>query len=154
MLIRRAVAGDIPDLLPLCRQFHAESPVHSQLPYDEPTVITLLTNTISDSSWLAQVAIDDDDAIIGMSLHYCMVSWFSTALEAGDLAFYVIPEKRGGRAALKLLGGILRWFETSGALRLQQGITTGINDDAAERFFAKMGFERSGVLVQRRVSPA
>jgi GNAT superfamily N-acetyltransferase len=147
--VRRAVAGDVAALLPLCRQFHAESPVHSQLAFDDAKVERLIRNAIDELDWLAAVACDDEGAIVGMLLLYCLEGFFTREREVGDLTFWVAPEHRGGRAAWLMLSEAVKWGETKGASRIQIGITTGINHDQAERFFGKFGFERTGVLLQR-----
>jgi GNAT superfamily N-acetyltransferase len=151
--VRRVVPGDIEALLPLCRQFHAESPVHRLYAFDEGTVRILLGATVADSNWLLAVAIDDD-TIVGMMMLFCMSMFFSTAREIGDLTFWVRPERRGGRAAPLLMKEALRWAATMGAAKVQLGITTGINHNQVERFYRKAGFEQSGILMTWRPPPA
>lgn len=145
---RRAVAADIEALLPLCRAFHAESPVHRAYAFDDDKVRRLLAATIEDLAWLAMIALDDDE-IVGMLLLYCMEMFFSAATEVGDLTFWVRPDKRGGRAAMYLMKAALAWSIEKGASKIQLGITTGINEDQARRFYAKYGFEQTGILMVR-----
>jgi GNAT superfamily N-acetyltransferase len=147
MYVRRAGPADIPVLLPLCRQFHAESPHHSPLPFSDARVLELLEATIASSAWLAIVACDDDGAIVGMALFYVLHAFFSDAIECGDLTLWVAPEHRGGRAAWKLLSEVRKWAVKQGAARLQIGVTTGINTDQVVRFLGKAGFANRGPLM-------
>jgi GNAT superfamily N-acetyltransferase len=150
---RRAVEADLDALLPLCAAFHAESPVHRDLAFDARKVAELIAMATASADWLAEVACDDDGAIVGMLLLYCMEPFYSRELTVGDLTFWVDPQARGGRAAMLLMKDALAWAAMKGASVVQLGITTGINEDAAARFFSKYGFEQKGILMQRSAPP-
>lgn len=151
---RRAFVDDVAELMPLCRAFHQESPVHRQLAFDEAKVTTLLTNSLEHPDWLGMVAVNDDGAIVGMMLLFCIAPYYSSELQAGELCLWVKPEHRGGRSAWLLATEAKRWAELKGARKLQMGVTTGINDDLAERFYRKMGLTRCGVLLQCEITPS
>lgn len=145
--VRRAIEADLDALLPLCRQFHAESPHHSRLRFSEARVAELILAALANPDWLALVACDDDGTIIGMGLFYFALAFFSDEGEVGDLTFWVAPEHRGGRAAVLMLKDLEGWVKLKRAKRLSIGVTTGINEAQAARFFARFGFERHGILL-------
>jgi len=147
--VRRAVAADLPDLLPLCRAFHLESPHHRMLSFSDARVEQLVMAAMSNDEWLAIVACNGDGALIGMGLFYCMEAFFSEEREIGDLTFWVHPAHRGGRAALMMMKELLAWYKAKGASRIQIGVTTGINDEPARAFFERFGFEQKGILLSR-----
>jgi GNAT superfamily N-acetyltransferase len=151
---RRAVEGDVADLVALSAAFHAESPVHSRLGFVPEKMGALIMDAIVNPDWLLLVACDDAGAIVGTILLYCLPAFFSYDLEVGDIGFYVLPEHRGGRAALLLMKEAMDWSEMKGAARVQLGVTTGINDDQAARFFGRFGLQRSGLLMQRTKQPS
>lgn len=144
---RYAHRGEIGDLLPLCRAFHAESPHHSKLSFSDERVVQLIEAAIGNPDWLAIVAQHDEAGIVGMGLFYCMPAFFSTELEVGDLTFWVHPDHRGGRAALVMMQMLTAWKEQKGAARLNIGVTTGINHDQALRFFGRFGLRPHGTLM-------
>lgn len=147
--VRRATEADLAELLPLCRLFHAESPHHSRLRFSEARVDELIRAALTNRDWLALVACSDDGAIIGMGLFYYALAFFSDEAEIGDLTFWVHPDHRGGRAAVQILKELDDWYRLRRASRLNIGVTTGINEAQALRFFERFGFERHGVLLVR-----
>lgn len=151
--VRRAEVGDVAALLPLCRRFHAESPVHRGTSFDDAKVTSLICDAIDDPNWLALVALRDG-AIVGMALFYCMAGFFTQEKDVGELTFYVTPEARGGRSAFLMLAEIGEWAKEQGAKRMRVGITTGINDDAAVRFYKRFGFGKIGELLQCDIVPS
>lgn len=147
--LRRAVEPDLGNILAVCRAFHAESPTHSRLPFDEPTVLKLVSAALDNPDWLASVVIDEDrDCIAGMMLLYAMPVFFSKSTEVGDLTFYVAPDYRGSRAAFLMWKEAKAWAQRKGAARMQIGVTTGINNDSAIGFFQRLGMEVSGTVLE------
>jgi GNAT superfamily N-acetyltransferase len=150
--VRRAVAADIDQLLPLCRAFHAESPHHRLLAFSDARVAELLHNVIGQSlsNWLPLVACSDDGEIVGMALFYAVPAFFSDEIEVGELTFWVDPDYRGSRAAHQMLNDVVKWAVQRSAARLQIGVTTGINHDQVLRFLARFGFESRGTLMVKQ----
>lgn len=145
---RRAVPRDLEQLLPLCRQFHAESPVHSKRVFEDARVEQLILDALVNDTWLAVVAVDEDE-IVGMGLFYAFPTFFGPDIEVGDLTFYVTPDRRGSHAAVGILEEVCKWAELKGAAHLQIGLNTGIREAAALRFFTRFGFERTGIVLRR-----
>jgi len=144
--VRRAMLEDVDDIVAIARRFHRESPIHSRLSFNDGKVRHLITVALEDHDWLPCVAVDRE-GICGAALIFALPDFFSYDKVAGDFAFYVMPERRGSRASLLLLDHIMDWAERKGVKRLDIGIRTGINQDAAERFFVKRGMHRTGSLV-------
>lgn len=151
MIVRRCEELDLPMVLQMAATFHAESPVFAPLPFDEGTVYRLVRQAISDDNWLALVAVASGGELVGIGLFYAMPTFFGPAIEAGDLAFYVTPSRRGGLAAAGMLEAYLRWAGEKGASMINMGVNTGINHDVAIRTFAKAGFRPKGTLLYRSV---
>lgn len=144
MIVRRCEPGDLPDVIGLARQFHSESPSHSFLPFDPLTVHILISNAIDNDSWLPLVAYASGGELVGMGLFFALPTFFGPAIEGGDLAFYVRPDRRGSIAAAGIMRRLVGWIAEKGIARMRLGIDTGIDDARAERFFEGSGFVRSG----------
>lgn len=147
MIVRRVVARDLPDVVEMARAFHAESPNHRDMTFDEAKVLDLVDHAATGDQWLAIVARNDADELVGMALMLAIEPYYSSDTEVVDLAFYVRPGSRNGRAAIGLMKEICSWAGAIGAKRLQMGIHTGINHDRALSFMLKCGFEPVGLVV-------
>lgn len=150
MIVRRAEAGDLPDLLSLAATFHRESSLNSWLPFSPAKVHKLIVDAISDPDWLPLVAYSNGE-LAGMALIVSMETFFGPAREAGDLAFYVDPARRGGRAAVAMLKAIIAWCAGKGIARLTIAPNTGIAHDSAVSFFRKAGMDVTGTALTRRL---
>lgn len=58
----------------------------------------------------------EDDKIIGIMKCFISSYWYSDDVRAVHEILYVIPEKRGGTAAIMLLGAFERWAAASNAI--------------------------------------
>ena len=148
--VRRALPGDAAEILPLARAFHAESPHHRPLPFSDSRVLALIGMATMSPDWCALVACDDNGAIVGLALYFLSAAYFSDSTEVYDLTFWVAPEQRKrSSAAYKLAAAVVKWAMDKGAVRINQGVLTGINHDEAIPFFKGMGFEPKGEILVR-----
>lgn len=145
---RRAIAGDMEAVVALAAAFHAESPLHSTHPFNEAKVRALIGAALPDPAWLPVVACDDE-GLCGIALVYAMPMFFSEDLQAGDLAFYVTPNRRGGRAAIAMLNHIEEWAQAKSVAVIEFGINTGIRHLQSRSFFAKSGYREVGLIVRK-----
>jgi GNAT superfamily N-acetyltransferase len=148
--VRRLVPSDCRTIVNLARKFHAESPVHGPHVFDGDQLNTLLRAAINDPNYLPAACLDDGQ-IVGMMLLFHMPMFFGPASEVGDLAFYVVPGRRGTRAAQLMLDYGEKWAVATGASVIRMGVTTGINNDAACSFFRKNGHREIGTLMEKRL---
>ncbi|MBC7952270.1 MAG: HlyD family type I secretion periplasmic adaptor subunit [Rhodospirillaceae bacterium] len=85
-----------------------------------------------------------DGKVVGMAIVALGEHFFSPALTATAQLIYVVPEARGGAAAVKLLRALRRWAAQAGAEDLHINVTTGIHPDRIDRFLRRMGFKQTG----------
>ncbi|MEP4111846.1 MAG: GNAT family N-acetyltransferase, partial [Sneathiella sp.] len=67
-----------------------------------------------------------------------------TDVAATVTAFFVLPEKRGGFAALKLIDGFRQWAKNRDAKSIHIHVTSGIRIRETDRFLRKIGFRSMG----------
>jgi len=87
----------------------------------------------------------DDDKIIGSIGGAMFPYFFSTRQKVGDLGFYVEPEYRGSRAAIKLVKALEAWAKERGVEDIYLGQTTGIEVDKTRDFYERLGYKVVGV---------
>jgi GNAT superfamily N-acetyltransferase len=129
---------------------HEESPRYARMRFDEEKVAALARGVICGERGGALVALRGE-TIIGMLFGYVAESWFGPDLVAGDFTFYVLPERRGGRAALLLIDAFERWAKAAGATECVLGVSTMINPERTARFFARSGFVPTGATLTKRL---
>jgi len=97
------------------------------------------------------VAEDSDGQIIGFMIAAMVPYIFSfKARYASDLAVYVIPEKRGTSAAIRLVKAFEEWADTQNAAEKKLGVSTAINIERAHGFYTKLGYNQVGGLYTKR----
>lgn len=145
MSIRAARIDDLPDVLALAIEMHHESR-SSVLSFDDEKTIEMLAWCVDSPDGLLLVAEDDHGEIIGAFAAYCAEQWFSTDKVSSDFGLFVKPSRRGGRAAIKMLGLYSEWAASRGCKMIQLGVTTGVMMDRTARIFELTGFEKVGTL--------
>lgn len=147
--VRAANLADVATIVQLGRQLHASSAYASKGFSDAKanSVVAMIIDSETDCIFVAE----DDQQIIGYFLGGSAYEWFSNDLLGFDYSVYVIPEKRNGRAAIKLFKAFEDWARAKGIVRIQVGITTNINIEGNRRFYHFLGFEDGGVFFEKRL---
>lgn len=148
--------ADIPAAVRMGRALHAESPRYTHLRFVpekiEALIRSMVTGTlVTDAPGGAFVA-EKDGEIVGMFGGFITTPFFSDDKIASDYTFYVAPEhRRKGRAALALIRAFEDWAAAQGAVDLVPGVSTQIDAESTVRFYEKLGYERYGTAMIKRV---
>ena len=86
----------------------------------------------------------DNDKIIGFIAAISHEYFFSDRKRVSDLGFYVLPEYRGSRAALKLVKSLETWATKMGVNDLHLGQTTAVDIDKTRQFYERLGYKTVG----------
>lgn len=152
--VRRAVPGDVPDLVEMGRALHAESPTYSPKGFDPAKVRALaerLTGPCSPEDTAVFVAVAGRQ-IVGMFVGVVADSWFGHERKASDLTVYVKPEHRGGTAFVRLLHAFEAWADERGAVECDIGVSTGIHVDRTVHAYQRSGYTLSPTrIVNKRL---
>lgn len=138
---------DLAFLLPLSKEFHAESH-YSSIPYDRKQRDQLARRAIDRPDRHAQVIASYNGKPVGDL--FCSIGEYMVGghdLITTVQTFYVSRNYRhsliGGRIAVRMLKGAIRWSEMRNAREMMIHVTTGIDIQRTDRFLRKAGF---GVL--------
>ena len=145
MIVRNAIAEDLPQYLPLGQAFHAASPMRDIMPFDAEGFSDFFLQAVRNPNmgvWLAE----DDNKIIGIAgaLFYSM--YFSpSSTVAQELWWWLTPEARGKGAGQALYNMLESWATAKGATAL---FMVALEDENAE----KMGqiYIRKGFCLMER----
>jgi GNAT superfamily N-acetyltransferase len=145
-MIRPATIDDVPRLVELGAQMHAESR-YRVLAFAEDKVTELYTDLIEHPDALIMVS-ERAGIIIGMIVARIHAPYFSRDLASGDLHLYIQPAHRGGLSGPRLIAAYMHWAKARGAKMIDLGNSARICDTALARLYEYMGFEPVGTLYQ------
>ena len=143
---KAAEPSDIDAIIEMGRAMHTES-VYSVLRFSEEKVRHLVLTAI-EYDWFLQIA-ERNGKPVGMMAAYCAPHWCSDDLMVSDLLLYVLPEHRGGFAAVLLVEDFKAWVVATGAKLVTVG-TTAIPDhrEAVVDFYQARGFSLLGAVMR------
>jgi GNAT superfamily N-acetyltransferase len=137
-MIRKATAQDIPACVEMGRLFHAESGVADLVPFDADSVRGVMEKLVDGGDGVLLVA-ELEGQLIGMTSGIAYPHYFNQAKKAAqELFWWVLPEKRGGTAGVRLLTALEHWAKDVGASTLTM-ICLPI-DSPAESIYARTGY--------------
>ena len=85
--------------------------------------------------------------IIGMACE----QFFGNDVIACDLGLFILPRKRGGSAAPRLIQAFEHWAKDRGAKEVHLGQTTGVEVDRTRRLYEAMGYEVVGFNAKKEI---
>jgi GNAT superfamily N-acetyltransferase len=144
-MIRNATREDLPALVELGRQMAAESPRYSRLRYSACKVEALLGKMIDSPDGFVMLA-EADGVAVGVMAAFVSAHWMSDDLMASDFGLYMLPEHRGGTAAMRMARAYIAWARARGALDISLGISTNVNSEQTARFYSALGGRPAGFL--------
>lgn len=146
MKIRFAEISDVPVLVEMGRQFHANTRfrVFEYKPERVRHTLTSLVMNKGAGKYVFFVAEDSNGQLVGGLIGCLENHIFSDQPIANIVHFDVLAERRMGGAALRLLTAFRKWAENRGVLELCVGINSGEQLDKLDRFFRKLGFNITG----------
>ena len=133
------IAGHV---LELGVRAHAEGS-YKDVPFDGDKLVEVATRYASGDSTVFFLALDGDKpvgAFAGMLDEF----YFSRALVAIDVIWYVMPEYRGTHVGLKLLEMFETWAKNKGAKEIRVGQSTNINPKVFNGILEKRGYDFVG----------
>lgn len=144
-MIRNAKKEDIFELTKMAMAMHKESDFND-VPFNFRFTYDFLSFTLEDEDCCVFV-LEKEGQIVGAFLGGVTPFFFSSKLKAYDTALFVLPEHRGGSAALKLLRQFETWAIEKGALKIYVSVST--NNSKADVFYDKMGYKRLGGVFRK-----
>jgi GNAT superfamily N-acetyltransferase len=148
--VRPLMAGEEWAVLDLARAMHGESPAYAPYPFEAKELSKWIALCRDADDWLCIIAWEDDRPIGFMAVG-AVAMLFSASQTVDDLALYVVPDRRGTTAALRLLRMMEPWAKAMGAKAIRMGVTTGINQAQTVKFLERLGYVQTGVLLTKQL---
>lgn len=135
---------NIRDTIGLAMRMQQESDF-KEVPFDIETMAQSVINlVINNPRGFGVVAYTDKGEPVGMLCGSITDYVFSRGSVASDFAWFVLPEYRGSRSALKMLKMFQAWAKDQGATELYMGITTNVKADRTGELLKRVGFDHVG----------
>jgi len=139
---------DIEFLRPLSVEFHAESRF-SDIPYSHKKRDELFNSALKYPDRYALMMAEYEGEPVGFL--FCTISEYIVGYEeliTTVYSFYVRKKYRGnvigGKAAIRLLTGAVKWSEARKAREIMIHVTSGINVRRTDKFLRRAGFGTIG----------
>lgn len=146
MSIRPAVLEDIPSLMRLGADFYAVA--NYEAPMDVGEIPATLEHLIRSPDGLAMVMEDHAD-VVGAILGIIHKPVFSMALQATELGWWVAPESRGRRDAVRLISAFEEWARGRGARHTVLSSLMHLRPDALDRIYRALGYAPREMVYQK-----
>lgn len=93
----------------------------------------------------------DEGRVIGFLQAASFVYDYRYGRGAVQRVLYVVPEKRGSRAATLLMRELIEWAKIIGADRIEGGNDNSFRSDKTASFLARFGFEQVGYAMRLKL---
>lgn len=141
--VRPARPADAAVIDAMLRAMAQESPVYRAMPIDDRKLAGYIAKVIRSNDH-AVVLHQGPSGIDGIFIGMLVQQFFTFETTAMDVLFYVRPERRGSRAAVRLFRAFKAWARSSGAKAIQVGTMTGIDPSRTAKFYRGMGLNEIG----------
>lgn len=146
MIVRLALEEDIDELAELTRAALAEA--RPWLAYDDHRARETFYSYLDTADPTIFVA-EDADGIAGLVTASINEYRMSGGLFILHEVFFVRPEKRGTRAAARLMKHLLEWGQSLGAVEIIGGNDSNFKSDKVARFLERFGFQIVGSSMRK-----
>lgn len=137
------------DVVALGRLMHRES-AYRDLDFSESKVRQLALVGANSSGWYLRLAYEGETPV-GLMAGQIVGYYFGDDRMASDLAWYVVPERRGTPIAVCLAKGYVDWAWSMGVREVKLSTSTNVEAEKTARLLERMGFERIGTIHKMRL---
>lgn len=146
MHCRLALESDLPVLLELSHMQQVETLPH--LDYDAE-VATQTFRAYMDTANPTFLVVEDEGVVTGFLMALFHAYAFCRGHFVGQEVIYVRPDKRGTRAAARLVKAYDEWADQTGPREIFAGVANGVTVERTVRFFEHFGFDLVGATLRR-----
>ena len=109
--VRRAKQDDLFEFVVLVKKFANEA--YKQFPVDKELTSQNFLQGIADPNFIFMVA-ETEGEVVGIFVGCANAPLFSTTRTAVELGFYMHPDHRDGKTALKMMNEFEKWAQSQG----------------------------------------
>ena len=144
--IRPAGHSDIPALIALGRQMHAESPRFARVKFDADKLCTQLV-TMIESVWCMILVAEEEGQIVGTIGGGVTPYYFSNELHGYEHWVYVALSHRGSSVGARLVKEWDNLLVSEGIKESVLGISTEVDSERTKQFYERLGYRLAGYIM-------
>lgn len=144
MKIEEANQHDVLRLIELAGWMYEESPRHRKTEMDAERVYNFLSYLIGSPTGIVMVARDDEHGIVGGFVGGVEQQWYSVDSYLYELTFFIHPDFRKGRLAIKLMRAAFAKGKELGAVECVMANSTNVQSERVEALYQYVGMTRIG----------
>ena len=133
MIVREIQEKDITSLVDIGERMH-NSGSFKNIKYNKDKLFKLAFSSIGSERRVWLVA-EDENGYIGMMGGFINEYYFSDEKYAADYLIYIPEERRGGKAAIKLLDAFEKWAKKRDVKEIRLGTANGTKPEEVKKFF-------------------
>jgi len=133
---------DVPALVAMGRQF-AQTEMYRDVLRENPDQMTVVATNLIEHESGTVLVLEREGVLVGMIGIVCTLHFLSGEMYAGEVFWWVTPEKRGD--GVRLLKAAESWAIERGAKTLQMIAPT----ERVGQFYDRMGFARMETSYQK-----
>lgn len=153
MIIRPPKFRELPLVVEMGRMMHAEGEFKF-VPFDEDWSYFQARDALEKyhdgEAKIIAIAEHSDKTICGFLIGALAPYIFSPARYASDLAVFVVPEKRGTSAAVRMIKAFEDWAKMHNAVEFSFGVSTGVQIEKTHAFYNKLGYTHVGGVFKKK----
>lgn len=142
--VRRYKVSDIPGMLDTLGEFLKQEPDFCHIKYDRGKVDELLYTNVNNSFLFCNVAVTQEEDIVGGIFAQVLPFYFSNDVMAVDHLFFLLPEYRNVRVSATLINQYIAWAKARQVKRAMLSATTTIDKDRFGKLVGRFGFKEMG----------
>jgi hypothetical protein len=151
MIVRKAeTIEDVDRMVELGARMHSESGYRTR-PYIPAKLRSYGIQFLHNPSAGVLILAEDNFKVCGMMAGWALRSFFNEDICVRDMILYMLPEKRKGTTALRMVRQFEDWAKCVGAREINVGITANIDDAKATKFYNTMGYRQRGLSLFKEV---
>ena len=138
--VRHAEPGDVDEVLELARSAWSEGR-YSRLSFDEAKARSHFY-ALSESADGCVLVAENEVGLVGFMAGLATEFFFAPQRRALEIVMFVEPEHRKSWAGIRLVNAFLAWAESRDVVEIEVGVSIGIEDEQAVKFYERLGFAK------------
>lgn len=148
--IRKATRSDIPAIIEMARDMHAESPRYSSLQFDAEKINALALALILEPRNGGVLVAEREARVVGMLAFYVTPFFFGSDLLASDLVMYIRPYFRAGTIFPKLVRAFETWADEFGVKEKQLAVSAEIESARTVAVLERLGYAQAATGTMKK----
>lgn len=147
---RRPLPTDLPQIMRLAKEMHAETSFHS-LSFNEAKAATEIMSFVLDPNTFVCVA-EKDGELVGIVAAFLSQPYFSDDLAVYDHIWYVSKDGRGSMVGPRLLKYLTEWAGLCKASAIFVTLGSDVHQERVGKLVEKLGYSRLGGYYRKDIN--